>query len=60
MEEIATMAQTPHLWGVGISTRKRRMDLGTDRSYFVSNLVVIPTFTLFVTLIKMWILVPIL
>lgn len=52
LEEIATMAQTTHLWGVGVNRRKRRMDPGTDRTYFFSNLVVIPTFTLFVTLIK--------
>lgn len=52
LEEIAKMAQTTHLWGVGVCRRERRMDQGTDCSYFVSNLVVIPTFTLFVTLIK--------
>ena len=51
LEEIAKMAHTTHLW-VGVCRRERRMDQGTDCSYFVSNLVVIPAFTLFVTLIK--------
>lgn len=28
LEEIAKMAQTTDLWGVGVNRRNRRMDLG--------------------------------